>query len=306
MNSNQLFQFRTIAELGSITKASEQLYISQPALSIALGKLEYEIGCPLFIRDGKKLQITEAGKKLLEYAITVTDTIRQAKDYFNLAGKNKDKQISLYRIGGINYPLISKGCASSDKYFLRSMLIDNTGIPSIVKSNEADGILTDDRYIKTVSPNLVNELLFHQFLLLSVPINNILAKKDSVDIRELQSHSTIGRANPFGFNAWLSEITQLNRCVLREDMTIDFTSWRIESVELTKPYLMNNFGISTIHDGLAGRKLLRVTGEYTARNIFMWYRAGEKTRLLPLLEKIKENTNAILDMDKEFNKLQTI
>lgn len=53
MNSNQLWQFKTIAECGNITKAAELLFITQPALSTALGKLEDELGRPLFIREGR-------------------------------------------------------------------------------------------------------------------------------------------------------------------------------------------------------------------------------------------------------------
>lgn len=53
MNSDQLKQFKMIAEYGSITKAAERLYVTQPSLSIALSKLEEEVGRPLFIRDGR-------------------------------------------------------------------------------------------------------------------------------------------------------------------------------------------------------------------------------------------------------------
>ena len=65
MNSDQLKQFKMIAEYGSITKAAERLYVTQPSLSIALSKLEEEVGRPLFIRDGRSLRITEDGKYLL-------------------------------------------------------------------------------------------------------------------------------------------------------------------------------------------------------------------------------------------------
>ena len=79
MDSNQLYHFRAIAEEENITRAANKLYVTQPALSISLGKLESELGVTLFVRERKKLSLTNDGKRLLKYAITVTDTIEEAK-----------------------------------------------------------------------------------------------------------------------------------------------------------------------------------------------------------------------------------
>lgn len=51
-----------IAKSGSITVAAQKLYVSQPALSAALKRLEKEIGLPLFDRSRQPLQLTEAGQ----------------------------------------------------------------------------------------------------------------------------------------------------------------------------------------------------------------------------------------------------
>nr|WP_236545077.1 LysR family transcriptional regulator [Tenacibaculum maritimum] len=54
----------TIVKEGSITKASEKLFLSQPALSHQLKKMEEEIGLKVFNRLNKKLLLTEAGEIL--------------------------------------------------------------------------------------------------------------------------------------------------------------------------------------------------------------------------------------------------
>ena len=54
-----------IAEAGSLSKAAQKLYISQPALSQTLKKLESELGTPLFERAGQSMKPTPAGKILL-------------------------------------------------------------------------------------------------------------------------------------------------------------------------------------------------------------------------------------------------
>ena len=52
----------TLAECGSLTKAAERLFISQPALSIYITNLEKNLGLPLFERKGKRFVLTFAGE----------------------------------------------------------------------------------------------------------------------------------------------------------------------------------------------------------------------------------------------------
>jgi DNA-binding transcriptional LysR family regulator len=64
----QLRTFLSLAELGSLTRAADQLRIAQPALSRQIRMLEEEIGLPLFLRHSRGMQLTEAGAALLRFA----------------------------------------------------------------------------------------------------------------------------------------------------------------------------------------------------------------------------------------------
>ena len=61
MNTKVLKTFLTICRVGSITKAAQLLYISQPALSRQIQDLEEELGCKLFDRSKRQLALTESG-----------------------------------------------------------------------------------------------------------------------------------------------------------------------------------------------------------------------------------------------------
>lgn len=65
----RLFKFARLVESGSFTKAAARLHISQPALSIAIDKLEREVGMKLLTRDHKKLELTEAGQVVYQAAL---------------------------------------------------------------------------------------------------------------------------------------------------------------------------------------------------------------------------------------------
>lgn len=67
----ELFQLRSflrVAETGSITRASEALFLTQPAVTQHVRALERELGVALFDRTGRGVQLTAAGEVLVEYA----------------------------------------------------------------------------------------------------------------------------------------------------------------------------------------------------------------------------------------------
>ena len=80
--------FCTIAEKGSFSGAAEKLYISQPAITQTMKKLEEQLGGKLFYRNNNGVALTEEGKKLYEYIKDSIDVISNAslkfKQYMNL------------------------------------------------------------------------------------------------------------------------------------------------------------------------------------------------------------------------------
>lgn len=81
MNIDQLKYFVLISNLGSINKVSQQLFVSPQAISSAIKKLEDELGCSLFIRDGKKsLTLSEQGKIFLITAEDILHTLEIGLD----------------------------------------------------------------------------------------------------------------------------------------------------------------------------------------------------------------------------------
>lgn len=66
--------FRTVCESGyNTTKAAAKLHMTQPAVSLAIKELEQYYGVHLFDRIGRRLRITDAGGRFLEYAVHITD-----------------------------------------------------------------------------------------------------------------------------------------------------------------------------------------------------------------------------------------
>lgn len=73
MNTRDLEYFVQTARLGSMTRAAERLYVTQPTLSRSLQNLEQSLGLALFTRHGHSLRLTYAGERYLSYAEKMLD-----------------------------------------------------------------------------------------------------------------------------------------------------------------------------------------------------------------------------------------
>ena len=80
MNVRHLKIFVSVVQNNSITKASKELYLTQPAVSLAIKELEETYQTKLFSRINKKLYITDAGEKLYEYALSILDLYKKMED----------------------------------------------------------------------------------------------------------------------------------------------------------------------------------------------------------------------------------
>ena len=79
MEMHQLRYFVAVADLGHFTKAAERCFVSQPSLSQQIGKLEKELGQPLFERLGRLVRLTDAGRKrFLEYVAELEQVVADA------------------------------------------------------------------------------------------------------------------------------------------------------------------------------------------------------------------------------------
>ncbi len=80
MDSTQLKYFKAIAETGSLTRAAEQLHISQPAMSAMLRRFEEELQVELFERTPNRIRLNAAGEAALVHASAILQSMERMKD----------------------------------------------------------------------------------------------------------------------------------------------------------------------------------------------------------------------------------
>ena len=92
MQIQQLTYFVTVAEQGSINKAAERLFVTQPNLSKAISNLESELNVHIFDRTNKGVVLTDDGKKLYQYARTI---LSQMELIQGLSSKERPRLLSI-------------------------------------------------------------------------------------------------------------------------------------------------------------------------------------------------------------------
>ena len=150
MELRNLITFIHVAELGSFTKAAQQLGYSQSTISFQIKQLEEELGCLLFERINHTLSLTERGRELLEYA----KQIRYLTDEFN-QNAAKDRGVSgLLRIvtpDSVCEDMIKRNFVDFHRLYpgisLRFATADTGEMFRMLDRNEADLMLTLDNHV---------------------------------------------------------------------------------------------------------------------------------------------------------------
>ena len=97
--------FLKVVETGSISKAANELFISQPALSQQLKKLEKEFNAKLFTRSNKGIELTKEGKIVYKYFTMFEECLDEMREEIEDA-KNNSMKIKISAVSTIcNYSL---------------------------------------------------------------------------------------------------------------------------------------------------------------------------------------------------------
>lgn len=96
LNYHHLQYFWHIVKVGSLTKTAEKLHISQSALSSQIRQLEESLDCALFLRQGRKLVLTEFGNLAFSYADSI---FTKGIELENLLRKGIESESQTLRIG---------------------------------------------------------------------------------------------------------------------------------------------------------------------------------------------------------------
>lgn len=191
MELQQLKYFKAVAEIGKISTAAQSLYISAPALSTSIARLEKELGMQLFERSNNRIMLNKHGEIFLRYVNQIFNSLECARaelrqsmlqqgQHVSVATMTSNIWIDLITAFSQEYPQFTLSCAN----FRRAQLI-SSGLPhqhSFLLAAQED-----------LGPYLQSELestvLFDDQLAVMVPPSHPLAKCSQVVPEQLMGEN---------------------------------------------------------------------------------------------------------------------
>ena len=139
MDTKYLNYVLTIARRKNMTKAAEELYVSQSSLSQYLSRLEQEIGVPLFIRAKGELLLTPAGELYVEAARKVIEI--QKDLYHNIQGLNNKSHITIGVTSQFGLQMLTDLIPVYKKEFPQVTIeITESNVPVLTRMIQEEGI----------------------------------------------------------------------------------------------------------------------------------------------------------------------
>ena len=186
MHLNQLKYFVSIVETGSVTKAAEHCFISQPSLSQQLTKLEESIGKQLFSRVKGKLILTEPGQILYEQACKILSSVEDAKHRVNDINNTSGGSVSIGILPTLAPFILPNTLVALSEKFPQAMVTVREEISETIVDASARGEI--DILIEVLpfdETHLNVESLFLDEFYVAVHQNSPLAKLEEIPIEAL-------------------------------------------------------------------------------------------------------------------------
>ena len=182
MELEQMRQIDAIARTGTMSAAADELHISQPALSRSIQRLEAELGCALFDRVGRRVELNEIGRVAVDWARELLRDERLMREKIStVAQRARALRVAsvapapLWRLTGL---MVERFPSET----LTSELVDEHAVMRGVAEGEYDlGIATEPSHM----PGLVSCELMCESLSVTLPPNHPLAARRQVAFADL-------------------------------------------------------------------------------------------------------------------------
>src|SRR5918999_1150569 len=142
MDLRQLRYFLAVAEERSVTRAAVRLHLTQPPLSAQLARLEHELGVELFARHRRGVDLTEAGRHLVEHARRVLADVDAATESVRRTGQGRSGLLALAFVPAAAWsvlpPLLHRFHTALPDVELRFLEAGTDAVAEHVRSRRAD------------------------------------------------------------------------------------------------------------------------------------------------------------------------
>ncbi|MDO6738902.1 LysR substrate-binding domain-containing protein [Wenyingzhuangia sp. 2_MG-2023] len=283
--------FKVVANHLSFTKAAEELFISQPAVSKTIRSLEDSYYCTFFLRNKNSIELTRDGAIFLTYVDRILSIHAELDNEFSDLKENLPKEIcfgvSTTLVNNIMPKIIVKFRTQYPDVNFNIKSGNSEGIENLILNQQLNYGITEGR-------NTHKKLQFKKFIkdeiVLVTNVNNSILKSDTIDKKTLQEIPMVERELGSGTRKIIYQF--LNAYGIEKLNTVV----TLNSVEAIKNYLnySNDFALISINavreDLINNRlKIIEIEDLTIERWFYFVSRTGYQSKVMEYFEKFSQN-----------------
>lgn len=187
----QLKYFKTVAQTGKISDAAQALFISAPALSTSISRLEKELGVSLFDHTGNKITLNQQGQIFLRYVNQIFSNLECAKTELRQSIMHQGQHISIATVASTQWVDLITAFTQENPHFTLSC--------TSLTQNElsSNGLQAQHNFLFAANEDIpsfyLNELdsvvLFQDYPAVMINPEHPLAKQKSIELQQLQGET---------------------------------------------------------------------------------------------------------------------
>ncbi|KZX55970.1 LysR family transcriptional regulator [Halioglobus sp. HI00S01] len=256
MTLTELRYLVALAECGHFRKAADTCNVSQPTLSIAIKKLEEELGIDLFERARHKVSPTPIGEQVVNQARTV---LQEASNLVQLAEQGKDPLGTVLSVGAIYTvgPYLFPRLVSSLRKQVPEMpLYIEENFTASLRGKLSRGAL-DAIFVALpfTEPDVVTRSLYDEPFVVLMPEDHPLAKEKAIDPAALAAHKVLMMGEGHCFRDQVLEACPGLQESIVEHNARDQATVEGSSLETLKHMVAGGMGITVLPDSAASLAL---------------------------------------------------
>jgi DNA-binding transcriptional LysR family regulator len=194
----QLQVFEAVARRLSFTRAAEELYLTQPAVSMQVKQLEGAVGLPLFEQLGKKIHLTEAGRAMQRYSHVIAEQLREAQQVIDELKGIKGGNLKITVATTVNYFATRLLSAFCQRYKGVHVSLDVTNRETLlhqIEANDTDIVLMGQ---PPKELDVIAEAFMDNPLVIIAPPNHPLTRRRRIPLADLQHETFLMRERGSG------------------------------------------------------------------------------------------------------------
>lgn len=245
--------FVTAASCGNFRRTAELLYISQPSVTVHIKQLEKDLGVQLFQREGKKIKLTEAGRKYYTHAKELLETYERGRQDLHSFSQGYTSELSLAispLIADTILPFVIKSYTNKHPEVEISIkILDSIDIEEAVLREEVDLGLS---CLNSQHSNLTCERLYTDRILFIVPHDGRDAEHaPPFDEEELFSGYYLLTHNHPSYWDDLCKAVKIKYPSIK--------MMKVSQIHITKRFIVEGLGMSFLPESTMRRELLEGT-----------------------------------------------